>query len=48
MLCMLVYMIYMTIAAYWGKKFQHNPNETFHKKPCSTGTTTARRIEVAT
>ena len=31
MLCMLVYMVYMTIAAYRGRKFRHNPNETFIK-----------------
>ncbi|MCR4603070.1 MAG: hypothetical protein K5683_06020 [Prevotella sp.] len=31
MLCMLVYMVYMTIVAFKGKKFQHNPNETFIK-----------------
>ena len=29
MLCMLVYMVYMTIAAYRGRKFHNNPNETF-------------------
>lgn len=31
MLCMLIYMVYMTIVAFRGKKFQHNPNETFIK-----------------
>lgn len=31
MLCMLVYMIYMTIAAFRGRKFHNNPNETFIK-----------------
>ncbi|MBR1414849.1 MAG: hypothetical protein IJ570_03180 [Prevotella sp.] len=31
MLCMLVYMVYMTIAAYRGRKFHNNPNETFIK-----------------
>ena len=31
MLCMLVYMVYMTIVAYRGRKFQHNPCETFIK-----------------
>ncbi len=31
LLCMLVYMVYMTIEAYKGKKFKHNNNETFIK-----------------
>ena len=31
MLCMLVYMVYMTIAAFRGRKFHNNPNETFIK-----------------
>jgi hypothetical protein len=31
MLCMLVYMVYMTIVAYRGRQFSHNPNETFIK-----------------
>ena len=31
MLCMLVYMIYMTIVAFRGKQFHNNPNETFIK-----------------
>ena len=30
-LCMLVYIIYMTIAAFRGRKFHNNPNETFIK-----------------
>ena len=31
MLCMLVYMIYMTIVAYRGRQFHNNPCETFIK-----------------
>ena len=31
MLCMLIYMVYMTIVAYREKKFKNNPNETFIK-----------------
>lgn len=31
MLCMLIYMLYMTIVAFRGKQFRHNPNETFIK-----------------
>ena len=31
MLCMLIYMVYMTIVAYRGKQFHNNPNETFIK-----------------
>ena len=31
MLCMLIYMMYMTIVAFRGKHFQHNQNETFIK-----------------
>ena len=31
MLCMLVYMVYMTIVAYRGRQFRNNPNETFIK-----------------
>ena len=31
MLCMLIYMVYMTIVAYRSKQFHNNPNETFLK-----------------
>lgn len=31
MLCMLIYMVYMTIVAFRSKKFHNNPNETFLK-----------------
>lgn len=31
MLCMLAYMVYMTIVAYRGRQFSNNPNETFIK-----------------
>lgn len=31
MLCMLIYMVYMTIVAYRDKQFHNNPNETFLK-----------------
>ena len=31
MLCMLIYMVYMTIVAYRSKPFHNNPNETFLK-----------------
>ena len=31
MLCMLIYMVYMTIVAFREKKFRNNPNETFLK-----------------
>ena len=31
MLCLLLYMVYVTIEAYRGKKFHNNPNETFLK-----------------
>lgn len=31
LLCMLIYMVYMTIVAFRGRQFQHNPNETFVK-----------------
>ncbi len=31
MLCMLIYMVYMTITAFRGKAFHNNPNETFIK-----------------
>ena len=30
-LCMLIYMVYMTIVAYRDKQFHNNPNETFLK-----------------
>lgn len=31
LLCMLLYMIYVLVAGFRGKKFRHNPNETFIK-----------------
>lgn len=31
MLCMLIYMVYMTITAFRGRTFHNNPNETFIK-----------------
>ncbi|MBQ9357341.1 MAG: hypothetical protein IJT98_08660 [Prevotella sp.] len=31
LLCMLLYMIYVLIVGFRGKKFRHNPNETFIK-----------------
>ena len=31
LLCMLAYTIYLTIAAYRGRQFRNNPNETFIK-----------------
>ena len=31
MLCMLIYMVYMTIVAFRSKQFNNNPNETFLK-----------------